>query len=347
MTGAGNLYAAYGRQQGRAQRMSEGDFRQLVDEARSRHNLSDIIGRHTTLKKRGGRELVGLCPFHQEKSPSFEVNDAKGTYHCWGCGEGGDAIRFLIHREGMTFREAIEALTGDQFPDVSQEERAQRKAADAADMSRRLQLARTIWSSTVPLAGTVGETYARSRGITIDLGPNVRFAMTPRWYNHETGETGRNHPAVVCGLQDVTGAIVGVQCIFLKRDGSGKFEATREDGSKAKAKLTFGIIVGSALRLGPASSHIVMCEGPEDGWTLRQELRDKAVWVPCGTALLSRVVLPSHVRSITLAGDNNEAGRVAVSQAGDAYLSQGVVVNDAFPDARFKDWNDQLRGITA
>jgi len=320
-------------------------FNRTINEARERHNLSDVIGRHTNLRKRGARELVGLCPFHSEKSPSFEVNDAKGVYYCHGCGVSGDAFRFLMAKDGLTFRQAFEALTGDAFPVVSDEERAKRKAEDEAATAARIALARDIWARSNPPAGTPAEVYARSRGIVIPLPETVRFVMTPRWRDDETGEVGRDYPAMACALQDAHGAIVGVQCIFLQDGGRRKYERVRTDGTKAKAKLTFGVIVGSAFRIGPPSDHVVICEGPEDGLTLRQQLPGKTIWVACGTALMSRVSLPSAIRYITLAGDNGRAGRAAVEEATAAYVGQGIEVNAIYPDAPFKDWNDELRGI--
>lgn len=330
----------------RPSRLGDAEFRDLCDRARERHSISEIIGRHTTLKKRGSRELVGLCPFHSEKTPSFEVNDTKGTYHCHGCGKGGDAIQFLVAREGMTFMQAVEVLMGDEFPVISEDERARRKEADERDRADRIHLARWIWGNTVKPEGTPAEVYARSRGIIMPLPPTVRFVVTSRWFNFETGECGREHPAMACALQDVTGAVVGVQCVFLRDGGAKKYERINPDGSKAKAKLSFGILVGSALRLGPVAPHLINCEGPEDGLTLAQKLTDKSVWVSCGTALLSRIEYPPAVRSVCFAGDNNPAGRAAVADAREAALARGLVPTEAYPDPRYKDWNDELRGVT-
>jgi len=323
--------------------MSEEIYRALVAAApasRERHLLSDVIGRHTDLKRRGQRELVGLCPFHQERTPSFEVNDDKGTYHCHGCGAGGDAITFLMRAEGHTFRQAVEMLSGDTFPTISEEDRAQRKAHDEAALRARITLARTIWSRSVPVKGTLGETYARARGIVIDLPPSVRFGSVPRFFNMETGEVGREHPAVVCALQNVTGAVTGVQNIYLRADGAGKYESP----TGGRAKLTFGIMGGSAIRLGPATDHVIICEGPEDGWTLLQDMPDRSVWIACGTSQLSRIQFPAEVSRITIAGDNGDAGRRAAEEAAVAYVDQGFAVDEVFPNHAFKDWNDQLRG---
>ena len=81
----------------------------FVAELLSRVDIVDVIGRHVQLKK-GGANLMGLCPFHGEKSPSFSVSPAKQFYYCFGCGASGDAIRFLTEHTGTPFREAVADL---------------------------------------------------------------------------------------------------------------------------------------------------------------------------------------------------------------------------------------------
>lgn len=326
-------------------RLPDAEMEALVRAAKARHNLSDIIARHTDLKRRGGSEKVGLCPFHNERTPSFEVNDTKGQYYCHGCGKGGDAITFLMEREGMNFRQAYESLAGDEFPVISEEERARRQAEDERKVAERIALAQSIWAQSTPPGGTPAEVYARTRGITMELPETVRFVMTPRWRDPETGECGRDLPAIVFAMQDNSDAIVGVQCVFLDDGGRRKYERVRSDGSKAKAKLTFGKLVGAAIRLGPVAERIVFCEGPEDGLTLAQILPGQSVWVSCGTAVMPRMKFPRQVRSLILAGDNNEAGRKAVVAARMVHSSAGLAVEEIYPDAPFKDWNDQLRGV--
>jgi DNA primase len=84
----------------------------------SRVDIVDVVGRHVELK-RGGANLMGLCPFHGEKSPSFSVSPAKQFYYCFGCGASGDAIRFLTEHTGMSFVDAVRDLAqavGMQVP---------------------------------------------------------------------------------------------------------------------------------------------------------------------------------------------------------------------------------------
>ncbi len=85
---------------------------QWLDELRARTSLSGVIGRTTRLTK-AGREFKACCPFHNEKSPSFTVNDDKGFYHCFGCGAHGDAIRWMTDQRGLMFMDAVKELAGE------------------------------------------------------------------------------------------------------------------------------------------------------------------------------------------------------------------------------------------
>ena len=84
----------------------------LVAELRRRIRLSELIGRRVKLVRRG-REFVGLCPFHSEKTPSFYVVDAKRFFHCFGCGVHGDAIAFVMQAENLGYAEAVEKLAAE------------------------------------------------------------------------------------------------------------------------------------------------------------------------------------------------------------------------------------------
>jgi DNA primase len=109
---------------------------QFMDELRRRVSLSSIISKKTKLINRGNR-MVGLCPFHQEKTPSFHVRDDEGFYHCFGCGASGDAISFLREQDGLGFMDAIHHLAGlagltvPEQKDISPQEKAQRNSMAA------------------------------------------------------------------------------------------------------------------------------------------------------------------------------------------------------------------------
>lgn len=87
--------------------------KQFIDDVRHDADIIDIIGRSVQLKK-AGRDYTALCPFHNEKSPSFTVSPVKQFYHCFGCGAHGDAINWMVEFNGMTFLEAVERLAGEQ-----------------------------------------------------------------------------------------------------------------------------------------------------------------------------------------------------------------------------------------
>ncbi len=105
----------------------------FLDELRARVPLSPVVGRRVKLL-RAGREWKGCCPFHNEKTPSFYVNDDKGFYHCFGCGAHGDVIRFLTDQEGLPFIDAVKQLAaqaGMEVPAISPEARARAEVADS------------------------------------------------------------------------------------------------------------------------------------------------------------------------------------------------------------------------
>ena len=81
----------------------------VIEEIKANINIVDVISGYVALK-RHGRNYFGLCPFHNEKSPSFSVSESKQIFHCFGCGVGGDALGFLMKIENITFKEAIEIL---------------------------------------------------------------------------------------------------------------------------------------------------------------------------------------------------------------------------------------------
>ena len=85
-----------------------------IAEVRENARIDDVISAYLTLRSAGGGNLKGLCPFHDEKSPSFNVTPARGVYHCFGCGAGGDAIKFVMEMDGTSFTETVERLA-DKF----------------------------------------------------------------------------------------------------------------------------------------------------------------------------------------------------------------------------------------
>jgi DNA primase len=111
---------------------------ETIDRIRDQANLAEIIGHSVKLQRRG-RNLLGLCPFHKEKSPSFNVNEERGFYHCFGCKASGDVFRFVQETEGLTFMEAVRSLAEklgiEVEDDLSNDERRQRSAEKRREQS--------------------------------------------------------------------------------------------------------------------------------------------------------------------------------------------------------------------
>lgn len=317
-------------------RLSDAEFRSLMEGLRRRVRISGVVGKAVKLKK-CGNEYQGLCPFHPEKSPSFFVNDAKEFAHCFGCGWHGDIIRFVQDKEGCGFREAYQRLANDDLPTWTPQERNKAQAEQRLEDLEKVKDARRFYAEAVSILGTPAEVYLRARGISINPPEFVRFGMVPSWRNKETGEWGRKRPAVICGAQDGTGAIVGIQRIFFKDDDPAL--------GKKDCKLSLGTIKGSALRLAPADRAIIMAEGPEDGLSIMQEGPGLPVWVPFGTSMMPSVDFPDMVRRVVIAGQNNTAGRIAANKAAIALSDRGLDVAFAWPAPTYDDWNDQLRGV--
>lgn len=318
-------------------RLSDAEFRRRVDELKARVPVSGVVARKVKLQ-RTGREYKGLCPFHQERTPSFTVVDANEWAHCFGCGWHGDVIRFVMEIEGCSFREAYQRLADDDLPQWTPQERAKARAEERLDNLGNEKDARRFFADAVPVKGTPGEVYLRARGITIDLPDTVRFGMVPTRKDPESGQWNRARPALICGAQDAIGCFVGVQRIFFKGDDPAL--------GKADCKLSLGSCRGSALRLGPPEATIITPEGPEDGFSILQEGPGFSVWVPFGTSMLPQVQFPPVVRRIIIAGQNNTPGRLAVAKAALALIDRGLDVAQAWPAPAFDDWNDQLRGVT-
>src|SRR5437016_12128096 len=152
----------------------------FLDELRSRIPLGDLVGRRVRLTRRG-REQAGLCPFHNEKTPSFYVVEDKGFFHCFGCGAHGDAIGFLMRADNLDFIEAVERLAGEAGSAVPQQtpqdrERAQRQKtllealAAAADFYES-----QLWSPS----GARAREYLTARGLDEETIRRFRLGWAP------------------------------------------------------------------------------------------------------------------------------------------------------------------------
>lgn len=153
-----------------------------IEEIRNRINIVDLVSEYITLKK-AGRNYLGSCPFHKEKTPSFTVNAEKQIYHCFGCGEGGNAFSFLMKINNMTFPEAVRHLAdkmGIVLPsrEFSPEEKSRHDLRES--LIRVNQLAAVFYAKTLrSAAGTRGRGYLEKRGIRPNIVDTFRLGYAP------------------------------------------------------------------------------------------------------------------------------------------------------------------------
>jgi DNA primase len=153
----------------------------FLEEIRNRVPLSGVVGRSVRLIKRG-REFTGLCPFHNEKSPSFTVNDDKGFFHCFGCGAHGDVIGFVMRNGGLAFPEAVEQLAGEagmEVPRVRPEDRE--KADQVATLGKAMEeAAKWFQAQFHGDVGREGRAYIQKRGLTPETIERFRLGYAPQ-----------------------------------------------------------------------------------------------------------------------------------------------------------------------
>ncbi len=152
----------------------------FLDELRARVPLAPVVGRRVKLT-RAGREWKGCCPFHNEKTPSFYVNDDKGFYHCFGCGAHGDVIRFLTEQEGLGFIDAVKQLAaqaGMEVPSESPEARARSEVADTLQ-SLTGRAAEWFQAQLRSPAGAAARDYLDRRGVSAAMVKAFALGFSP------------------------------------------------------------------------------------------------------------------------------------------------------------------------
>ncbi len=148
----------------------------FINELQDRVDIAAVIGSRVALKK-GGKDLQGLCPFHDEKTPSFTVSPAKNMYYCFGCGAGGDAIKFLEEFEGLSFTEAVESLAASVGMEVP---RAQSKspARDLAPLFEAMSAAEGFYKAQLKTSPQAID-YLKGRGLTGQIAAEFKLGFAP------------------------------------------------------------------------------------------------------------------------------------------------------------------------
>jgi len=167
----------------------------FLDEVLARSDLTEIIGRHVELK-RSGSNLMGLCPFHHEKSPSFSVSPDKQLYYCFGCGKGGGAFQFLMEHDGYAFPEAVEYLAEKAGIEVPKQ--AQSDPGETERRNRAFELLTKVADVFVrQLAGEKGKIardYLEQRKLPEKIIRDYKLGYAPAGYGfmeHCFGSDGR------------------------------------------------------------------------------------------------------------------------------------------------------------
>ncbi|MEJ3403185.1 DNA primase [Rathayibacter sp. YIM 133350] len=260
-----------------------------IDEVKSRTNIADIVGDYVTLKSAGVGSMKGLCPFHDERSPSFHVRPQVGFYHCFGCGESGDVISFLRKMDHVTFTEAVERLAGrlgyalhyeDGGANPDQGNRARLLAANdaaaeffveqlrgpAADPGRRFLGERGFDAAAAARFG-VGfapkswdelTKHLRGRGFRDD-----ELAAAGLVSTGDRGVYDRFRGRLIWPIRDVTGQTVGFGARRLLEDDPGpKYLNTPETPVFHKAQVLYGLDM--AKRDISRAHQVVVVEGYTD-----------------------------------------------------------------------------------
>ena len=153
---------------------------QWLDELRARITLSALIGRTVKVTK-AGREFKACCPFHNEKSPSFTINDEKGFYHCFGCSAHGDAIRWMTDQRGLSFMDAIKELAAEAGMEVPAPDPKAAQRAEKANNLYDVMTAAQEWFVTQLLGveGAAARGYLKQRGFTEQTIRDFGFGLAP------------------------------------------------------------------------------------------------------------------------------------------------------------------------
>lgn len=153
---------------------------QWLDQLRTRITLSQIIGRNLRLIK-AGREFKACCPFHGEKTPSFTINDEKGFYHCFGCGAHGDAIRWMMEQNGLSFMDAVKDLASEAGLDVPAPSPRQAQMAKQRNSLHDVMNAAQDWfhANLAAPAGADARSYLADRGLSANIIKEFGFGLAP------------------------------------------------------------------------------------------------------------------------------------------------------------------------
>jgi DNA primase len=323
-----------------------------VEAVKQAAELVAVVEDRTSLRKQGAR-LVGRCPFHEERTPSFSVNPSQGFYYCFGCHKGGDVITFVRETQGLDFAGAIEWL-GERFRVPLEYEDVSPEAAALRDRRTRLvellddaagYYERILWETE---AGGFARDYLKGRGLSEEIAREFRLglsmsgnalarkALTKGFTREELQAAGLMRPRgedyfqrrLMFPLTDARGRVVGFQARKLYEDDPlrGKYVNTQESELFHKSAVVYGLDKARAAIAKEDRACVV--EGNTDVIALRQSGFEPVV-ACMGTALTEQQLreLSRLTRRLWLAFDGDAAGESAALRGMELAVGQGFDVN--------------------
>ncbi|MHA6667953.1 DNA primase [Homoserinimonas sp. A447] len=324
-----------------------------IDEVRARINIADVVGDYVTLKGAGVGSLKGLCPFHDERSPSFHVRPQVGRYHCFGCGEDGDVFSFLQRMDHVSFTEAVERLASGLGFELHYEDGGQANS-DHGNRARILAVNKAaaeffVARLTEPDAAP-GRSFLGERGFDSSAAERFGIGFAPKSYDAlskhlrtlgftddellasgvvgqgDRGLYDRFRGRLIWPIRDVTGQTLGFGARKLLEDDSGpKYLNTPETAVYHKSQVLYGLDL--AKRDISRGKQVVVVEGYTDVMACHLAGVTTAV-ATCGTAFgvdhikVVRRVLGDvdnadsrGLGEVVFTFDPDEAGQKAASRA--------------------------------
>jgi DNA primase len=306
-------------------------------------DIVEVISAHTDLRRQGAR-YTGLCPFHDERTPSFSVEPQEKLYHCFGCGVGGDVIKFVEEKEGLNFTEAVEVLADRYGVELEREQEDPRAEAKRQRRRRLEQLLNRsaafygnyLWESKE--AGKARE-YLAERGLGEEVLRAFGVGYAPSAWDtilirgqqagfsveelrsvglaqrgRSGGEYDRFRERIMFPICDRRGRVLGFGGRAMRADQGAKYVNTAETDFFHKSQILYG--VDRAKAAIAKAGRAVVVEGYTDVLALHQAGVEEAVGV-MGTAITGEQVaaLSGMVEEVVLALDADSAGQEAMLRA--------------------------------
>jgi DNA primase len=318
----------------------------VLAELRSAADIVEIIGDHTRLKK-AGRSWKGLCPFHNERTPSFTVDRDKGLYHCFGCGAGGDVIHFVRQIDRLEFPEAVEALASRFGVTIPRRERRGPRDERRDRLFAAMAAAQRFYSERLSRPGNPAAKYLESRGVPQEMWTSLSLGHAPdAWETLAKGLGGafpedllveagllqaraeakgaydRFRDRLLFVVRDERGRPVGFGGRALSPEGEPKYLNSPESPIFSKKRLLYGLFgAREAIR---RRDRVVLVEGYFDHLALLRAGVEETV-ASMGTALTPEQT--EKLRRLTpraiVCYDGDPAGRNATRSALQLLLAQG------------------------